>query len=115
MEAEYQAFGSVAWEAQSLGKMMRDVQPISLDFPFPGSIGVACDNKAALALCRDCKEGQRSKHLDVIHHFACDHVKTGELEFVYCKSENNIGDCLTKALAWPLFKQGLVGLGMITA
>jgi hypothetical protein len=104
-------------EALSLSKIMEDLQPIFLDFPLPGPIAVACDNEAALALCRCCKEDQRSKHIDVIHHFARDHARTasGRLEFVYFKSENNISDCLTKALTRPLFEKGLVRLGMITA
>jgi hypothetical protein len=88
----------VAREALSLSRMMSDFQPIFLDFPLSGPTAVACDNKAALVLCKDCKGGQRSKRVDVIHHFARDHVMTWELDFVYCKSENNISDCLTKAL-----------------
>jgi hypothetical protein len=115
METEYQACGAVASEALSLRKIMRDLQSVSRDFPLSGPISVACDNKAALVLCKNCKEGQRSKHIDVIHHFARDHVMTGELDFVYCKSESNISGCLTKALTRPLFEKGLCGLGMISA
>jgi hypothetical protein len=74
---------------------------------------IRCDNKAALSLCKDRKEGQRVKHIDVIHHFARDHVASGELSFVYCKSEENVSDCLTKALSRPLFEKGLEGLGII--
>jgi hypothetical protein len=94
---------------------MRDLQSIFRDFPLPGPISVACDNTASLALCKNCKEGQRSKHIDVMHHFARDHVMTGELDFVNCKSENSISDCLTKALSRPLFEKGLCGLGMVSA
>jgi hypothetical protein len=36
---------------------------------------------------------------------------TGELEFAFCKSEETVSDCLTKALPRPLFDKGLVGLG----
>lgn len=57
---------------------------------------VMCDNKAALTLCNDRKEGQRVKHIDIIHHFARDHVASGELQFVYCRSEDNVSDCLTR-------------------
>jgi hypothetical protein len=53
------------------------------------------------------------KRIDVIHHFARDHVASGELSFVYCKSEENASDCLTKALTRPLVEKGLVGLRMI--
>jgi hypothetical protein len=61
------------------------------------------------------RRGQPSKHIDVLHHFARDHVMTGDLDFVHCKSENNISDCRTKALTRPLFAKGLCGLGMISA
>jgi hypothetical protein len=53
-------------------------------------VGWEGDNKAALSLCKDRKEGQRVKHIDAIHHFACDHVASGELSFVYCKSVENV-------------------------
>jgi hypothetical protein len=96
--------------------MMRDLQSVSRDFPLPGPVSVACDNRAALALCKNCNEGQPSRHIDVLHHFARDHVMTWDLDFVHCKSENNISDCLTtKALTRPLFEKGLCGLGMISA
>jgi hypothetical protein len=115
VEAEYQVCGAVAREALSIRKVMRDLQPISQDFPLSGLISAACDNKVALALWKKFKEGQRSKHIDVVHHFARDHVMTLELDFVYCKSKENISVRLTKALTRPLYEKGLCGLGMISA
>jgi hypothetical protein len=115
MEAEYQACGAVTREALSLHKACRDLAPMSSDFPLTGPVVIRCDNKAALSLCRDRKEGQLSKHIDVIHHVARDRVATGEIKFVYCKSEENVSDCFTKALPRPLFERGLAGLGMIQA
>jgi hypothetical protein len=87
---------------------------LSPDFLLGGPVIIRCDNKAALSLCKDRKEGHRVKHMDVIHHFARDHVASGELSFVYCKSEENVSDCLTKALSRPLFEKGLEGLGMVS-
>ena len=83
------------------------------DFPMQGPIVVAVDNKAALALTKENKETQRSKHIDIIHHYCREKVLSGELQFVYCKSADNVSDCLTKALSRPLFEAGLRGLGMI--
>jgi hypothetical protein len=57
-------------------------------------------------------EGKRVKHIDIIHHFARNHVASGELSFVYCKSEDNVSDCLAKALPRSLIEKGLAGLGM---
>jgi hypothetical protein len=48
------------------------------------SVVIECDNTAAISLCKDHKEGQRVKHIDIIHNFAGDHVASGELSFVYC-------------------------------
>ena len=113
MEAEYQACGAVAREGLSLRKALEELAWLSEDFPLPGPLTVLCDNKAALSLCNDRKEGQRVKHIDVIHHFARDRVASGELKFLYCRSADNISDCLTKALARPPFEACLVGLGML--
>ena len=113
MDAEYQACGSAAREALSLIKQLDELALLSADFPIQGPLVVLCDNQAALTLCNERKEGQRVKHIDVIHHFARDHVTSGELKFVYCRSAENVSDCLTKALARPAFEANLLGLGML--
>ena len=74
---------------------------------------VYCDNKAALMLCKRRKESQRVKHIDIIHHFAWDHVASGELQVLYCRYEDNVSDELTKALPRAVFDVCLVGLGML--
>jgi hypothetical protein len=80
----------------------------------PGEASVVlCGNKAAVSLCSDRKETRRAKHRDIVHHFAHDRVASGELKFVYCKSEENVSDCLTKALPRSLLEVGLRGLGML--
>jgi hypothetical protein len=113
MEAEYQACGAVAREGLSLLKAMRDLAWLSTDFPITGPLTIFCDNQAALCLCKDRKESQLSKHIDIQHHFARDRVVSGDLQFVYCRSADNVSDCLTKALSRPVFEICLVGLGML--
>jgi hypothetical protein len=66
-------------------------------------VTIGCDNLAALSLCQERKKGQLFKHIDNIHQFARDHVASGELAFEYCKSDNNVNGCLTKALPGLLF------------
>jgi hypothetical protein len=115
MDAEYQACGAAAREGMSLRKALGEMALLSPDFLLGGPVIIRCDNKEALSLCKNRKEGQRVQHIDVIHHFARDHVASGEISFVYCKSEENISDCLTQALSRPLFEKGLEGLGMVSA
>jgi hypothetical protein len=64
-----------------------------------------------VSLCSDHKETTRATHTDIIHHFACDQVASGELKFVCCKSEENVYDCLTEALPRPLLEMGLQAEG----
>lgn len=113
MEAEYQACGSVAREGDSVLKQLRELAYFSSDFNIKGPLTILCDNKAALTLCNERKEGQRVKHIDIIHHFAREHVASGILQFMYCRSADNVSDCLTKALTRPGFEANLRGLGML--
>jgi hypothetical protein len=70
MDAEYQACLAVAREGLSLVKALGEMGLLSSDFPLKGPVVIACDNKAAISLCKDRKEGQRIKHIILIHHFA---------------------------------------------
>jgi hypothetical protein len=114
MDAEYQAYGAAAREGMLLRKALGKMALLSADFLLSGPVTTRCSSKAALALCKDRKEGQQFKHIDMIHHFARDRVASGGLSFVYCKSEENLSDCLTKALSRPLFERGLEGLRMVS-
>jgi hypothetical protein len=116
MDAEHQACGAAAREGMSLQKALGKMATLSSDFALGGPVIARCDNniKAALSLCKDRKEEQRGKHIDVIHRFARDHVASGEVSFVCCKSKDNVSDCLTQAWSRPLFEKDLEGLGMIS-
>ena len=114
MEAEYQGCGMAAREALAVRKLEAVLALLSSDFPIVGPLTIFCDNQAALGLLKDRKEGQRVKHIDVIHHFARDRVASGELQFVYCRSVDNISDCLTKALPRPALAVCMVGMGMLS-
>jgi hypothetical protein len=113
MDAEYQACGAATREALSLRKLLREVSMLCRVL-WPGEATVILrDTKAAVSLSLDRKETKRAKHIDIVHHFARDHVASGDVRFVYCKSEDNVSDRLTKALSRSLFETGLKGLGML--
>jgi hypothetical protein len=59
------------------------------------------------------KGDEASQAIEAMHHFARDHVASGEHVFLYCKLEDNVSDCLNKALPRPMLQVGLAGLGML--
>ena len=114
MEAEYQACSAVAREALSLRKALGELSQLSRLLP-RGALQIRGDNQAALTLCGDRKEGQRIKHIDIIHHFVRERVESGEIAFTYCRSADNASDLFTKALPHHLFEAGLKSLGCACA
>jgi hypothetical protein len=70
-------------------------------------------NQAVVSLCMNRKEAHCVKHIDGIHHLARKCVASGEVQFSYCRSVDNVSDCLANTLPCSLFEIRLVGLGML--
>ena len=47
----------------------------------------------------------RSKHIDVKFHFLRDFMNEGVIDLVYCRSEDQIADFLTKPLNLSVFQK----------
>lgn len=78
-------------------------------------IKIMCDNQAAISLLKNPISSQRSKHIDVIHHFARERVLRGETTFVYIQTDKMIADCMTKAVPEDKFKFCRNGMGVLGA
>ena len=105
-EAEYMSAGAAVKEALWLRKLMSDLQiPVS-------PVNILCDNQAALALLKNPITSARSKHIDVLHHFARERVARKEVEFSYCESAKMVADCMTKPLSKEKIKACCSGMGM---
>lgn len=46
---------------------------------------------------------ERTKHIDIRHHFIRQLIQNGTITVVYCKTSDMIADMLTKALSKELF------------
>ena len=73
---------------------------------------IYCDNILAIRLSKNLVLNGRSKHMDVRYHFLRDLTKDGTIDMIYCKSEDQVADILTKPLKLATFMklQRLVGI-----
>jgi hypothetical protein len=60
-----------------------------------GRVQIYCDNQGAIQLLKHPIAFQRSKHIDVIHHFARERVARKEVNFVFCRTEDMKADILS--------------------
>nr|GEY36255.1 retrovirus-related Pol polyprotein from transposon TNT 1-94 [Tanacetum cinerariifolium] len=62
------------------------------------------DNKSVIALCCNYVKHSRSKHIDVRYHFIKEQVDNGMVELYFVKTEYQLADIFTKALARKRFE-----------
>jgi len=105
-EAEYMAAASAVKEALWLRKLVCDFG-ISIEEP----VVIHSDNQAALKLLTNPIVSARSKHIDVLHHFARDRVARQEVVFAYSHTSEMVADCFTKAVPKPKLLKCCEGMG----
>ncbi|GJZ77461.1 retrovirus-related pol polyprotein from transposon TNT 1-94 [Tanacetum coccineum] len=66
------------------------------DFAF-NKIPLYCDNRSAIALCRNNVHHSRSKHIDIRHHFIREQVEKGVVELYFVTTDYQLADIFTKA------------------
>jgi hypothetical protein len=107
VEAEYMAAAAAVKEALWLRVLLAElgvsVQPLR----------VHCDNQGAIKLLKHPIASQRSKHIDVLYHFARERVMAGEVEFVYVSTADMVADIFTKPLSKSKFELCKIALGVV--
>jgi hypothetical protein len=97
-EAEYMAASSSVQEAVWLRGVLNDAGVI-VNQPTV----IYEDNQACIEIIKNPKDHGRTKHIDIRYHFIRDKVLSGDVEFAYVQSNDQVADILTKALAKPAF------------
>ena len=62
-----------------------------------------CDNQSAITISENTKFHNRTKHIDIRHHFIREAIKNKEVELKWIESKSQKVDLLTKPLSQQLF------------
>jgi hypothetical protein len=106
-EAEYMAAAYAIKEALWLRTLLADLK-LNAD-----TITIRADNQSAIKLLKNPISSLRSKHIDVIYHFARERVARKDVTFQYVKTEHMVADILTKAIAETKFTFCRSGMGVL--
>jgi hypothetical protein len=91
-EAEYVAAGQCCVQLLWMRQTLRD-------FGYNLSkVPLLCDNESAILLANNPVEHNRSKHIDICHHFLRDHQQRGDINIYHISTENQLADIFTKPL-----------------
>jgi hypothetical protein len=64
---------------------------------------IYCDSSSAIKLSKNPVMHGRSKHIDVRFHFLRELTKAGTMELIYCNTQDQIADIMTKPLKLDAF------------
>ena len=70
-----------------------------------GSTTMFCDNSSTIKLSKNPVLHGRCKHIDVRFHFLRDLTKEGAVELVYCGTQEQVADVMTKPLKLDVFQR----------
>jgi hypothetical protein len=108
-EAEYMAAAAAVKEGLWLRKLATDLEMLD----GAAAIDIMADNQSAIKLLRNPISSLRSKHIDVVHHFARERVLRKEVTFTYTATNTMVADILTKALTGDKFIYCVKRMGLL--
>jgi hypothetical protein len=92
-EAEYIAAAHAAKEVVWLRRLL-----LELKQRIDGPTTLRMDNQSAIAIARNPEFHNRSKHIEIRHHFLRQKVEEEELDLAYVPTGDQVADVLTKGL-----------------
>jgi len=76
-------------------------------------IDAHCDNQSTIKVLKHNLVQQRSKHIDVQHHFCHERIAAGHVDLKYVDTCNMAADCLTKAVSVHILSRCKNSMGLI--
>ena len=113
-EAEYMAITEASKEAIWLRRLYNEISGHAgqHEVSEPLLQQIMVDNNGAVALAKNPKHHNRTKHIDIRHYFIRDAVNSKLIELHRVDSSLNTSDILTKALSVELHQRHMKGLGL---
>ena len=75
-----------------------------LDFKQEAPTIIYEDNQSCISMSKTSGQHDRTKHIDIKHHFIREQVEAGALTLAWVPTETMIADILTKPLNTPQFE-----------
>jgi hypothetical protein len=119
-KAEYIGYTEAAKEAIWLRNLLAEIdmrQPLNETNGTYSKWGqtpatILVDNQSAIDLTNNSRHHDRTKHIDIRHHFIRNAQENGLINVTHIPSEEQTADILTKLLAQPKFEQHRRGMGV---
>ena len=112
-EAEYVAATHAAKEAVWLRRLFGELFPPAETINKPTTLH--SDNKSAIALATGGQFHARTKHIDIRYHFIRYMIKAESIWLIYCPTDKQTADTLTKALPSTKAKHFAHAMGLRSA
>ena len=61
-------------------------------------VPLLCDNESSIKIAYNHVQHSRTKHIQVWHHFICDHVGKGDIDLKHVRTDKQLVDIFTKSL-----------------
>lgn len=107
VEAEYMALCAATNQALWLKRLLEE-----LNYKDQGGVPIYCDNQSAIAIGKNPVQHRRTKHIQIKYHFVRESERKGDIKLEYCRSDEQLADIFTKALAGPSFDVFCEQLGL---
>jgi len=109
-EAEYMALTQATKAAIWLHFLLSEI--LDRQYKKLPSITIFADNQGCIALAHNHEYQDRTKHIDIQHHFIREQVEGGDVSLEYTPTGLMVADCLTKALPREKFVQHHASMGI---
>ena len=109
IEAEYIAASNAAKEAVWIRKLFNELGVI---LSIESTVPLLCDNNGAIALAKEPRSYQKSKHIKRRYHVIRELIGKGDVLVQKVASADNVADPLTKALTQLQLDHHLEKMGL---